>query len=169
MTWGSVNNNLFTKQPFENLEANLLYFTETRRQLQLYADFKAFSMGNDLTVAAPQLSIRLAENANPASFAMARFGADDDVDILSQRGQQAHQPLAGKVCEAAVQQSRDLRLIDSHQRRRGGLRQAPILDDLADAACEFRFGKFFLRLRETQIPQTRCRCPASLQFWLPAF
>ena len=74
------------------------------------------------------------DDADAAVGAVARLRLDHDLDNLTQRGQEAHQALAGKVGEPAGEQSRDLRLVDPHERSGGHLGQAAPPDDVPDMA-----------------------------------
>ena len=58
--------------------------------------------------------MRFNENANAAMCTVARLCLDGDVHVLAERDQQAHQALAGEVCESPVEQRRHFRLVDAH-------------------------------------------------------
>lgn len=91
------------------------------------------------------------DDPNASALTTARLGSDDYLDILTQCGQQSHQPAARKIGEAAIEQGRNFRLIDAHQAGRSHLGQTALLDDVLDAASELSLCEFFFRLRETQI------------------
>jgi hypothetical protein len=76
---------------------------------------------------------------------------DRDLDVLPERGQKAHQALAGEVGAPPVEQRRDLGLVDAHERRGRHLGQATAPDDLPDMARELRLGQLFLGFGEPQI------------------
>jgi len=65
--------------------------------------------------------VRVGSDLDAPSFAMAGLRPDNDLHVLAERGQEPHQALAGEVREAAVEQGRDLRLIDSHKHCRSNL------------------------------------------------
>src|SRR5258708_7406175 len=79
------------------------------------------------------------------------LGAQNDIDILSESGQQPHQAIARKVCQATTKQGRDLRLIDSHECCRRHLRQSAFFDDLTNAAYELGLCKLFFGCPEAEI------------------
>jgi hypothetical protein len=61
------------------------------------------------------------DHANLTALPATRLRTDDDLDVLAQAGQKAHQSLARKIRESAVQQRGDLWLVDAHDGRRGDL------------------------------------------------
>lgn len=61
------------------------------------------------------------DDTNASAPATARPGPDDYLDILTERGQQSHQPGARKIGEVAIEQSRHLGLIDAHEAGRSHL------------------------------------------------
>jgi hypothetical protein len=75
-----------------------------------------------------------------------RFRPDDDLDVLTECRQETHETSARKVCQTAIEQCRDLWLIDAHQLRGGNLCQPPAPDDLLNAARELDAGELLLRL-----------------------
>ena len=95
--------------------------------------------------------MRVANNVDAPSFAVAGLRLDNDLHVLAERGQKAHQALAGEVRDATIEQGRNLRLIDAHEHCRGNLGQPPALDDLPDVAGKLGLGQLVLRLGETQI------------------
>src|SRR5215204_3397849 len=78
--------------------------------------------------------MHFANHADSAVRTIARLRLDGDLDILSERGQQAHQALAREVRKTSIEKRRHLRLINSHQRCRRNLGQSPALDNLPDVA-----------------------------------
>src|SRR6266849_614012 len=80
-----------------------------------------------------------------------RLRSDDDLDVLTECRQETHQTRARKICQTAVEQCRDLRLIDAHQLRGGNLRQPSAPNDLLNAARELGAGELLLRLLKSQV------------------
>ncbi len=71
---------------------------------------------------------------------------DGDVDVLAERGQQADQAVAGEIGQAAVEQGRNLRLVDAHQRRHRDLGRTPAL-----AHRNFELGLKFILVEQAGV------------------
>ena len=91
------------------------------------------------------------DDPNASALPTAPLRPDDDLHVLSERGQQAHEPLAGEVGKAPVEKSRDFRLVDAHERRGGRLGQVLALDDVPNMARELSFCEFLFRLSKAQV------------------
>src|SRR5712671_586008 len=97
------------------------------------------------------LRMRFADDADTAVCPITRLRPDRDVDILAERGEQAHQTFAGEVSESSIEKRRYLWLVDAHEGRRCDLGQTPTLDRLPDEARKLRFCQLFLGIRKSQV------------------
>src|SRR5215204_1419385 len=95
--------------------------------------------------------MHFANHADSAVRTIARLRLDGDLDILSERSQQAHQALAREVRKTSIEKRRHLWLINSHQRCRRDLGQSPALDNLPDVARKLGFGQLLFGLRQPHI------------------
>src|SRR5471032_1332691 len=112
--------------------------------------------------------MRFADDADAAVRPIAWLHADRDVDILAEGSQQAHQALAGEIREASVEESRHLRLIDAHERRRRDLGQTLTLDHLPDVARKLSLDQLFLGFCQPHIGEhvAAARCHQNARFSL---
>ena len=86
-----------------------------------------------------------------ADGATARLRPDRDFHVLTERGEQPHQALAGEVREASIEDRRDFGLAYAHEFCRRNLGQILALDRLAEVARKLRLGQLLLRFRQTHI------------------
>jgi hypothetical protein len=101
---------------------------------------------------------RFTDDTDASVRAPARFRFGCDLYVLAKRSQEAHQPIAGEVGQARVEQRRDFRLVDAHERRRGNLRPPVTFDDLP--GYDWQAAPWLARPRVRRSPdrRTRCRC-----------
>jgi hypothetical protein len=74
------------------------------------------------------------DRADAAVRLIKRFRLDRDLHVLTKGSRQSHQPLAGEIGKPAIEERRNLRMIDARQRRCSSLGQALALDNLPDVA-----------------------------------
>src|SRR6187402_3579413 len=88
---------------------------------------------------------------NPATLATSRLRPHGNPDVLAKCGEQPHEPLAGEVAQPAVEQGRNLGLVDPHYCSRVDLGQTFPLNHLADQARELGLAQFFVGLGKPQV------------------
>ena len=86
-----------------------------------------------------------------AALAGSRRGAHDDFDIAPERREEFHQPLRGEAAQTPMQDVRDLRLIDAHQRGGRELGKSAFPDDIIEHHRELRLGQLFGWMLKTEI------------------
>src|SRR5439155_25450985 len=97
------------------------------------------------------LWMKVTDDADAAQRTIARLCFDNDLDILSERGQEAHQAFAREVRKTSIEQRRYLWLIEPHERGCRDLGQAPALQNLPDVARKLRFGELLLGFRQADV------------------
>ena len=99
----------------------------------------------------PASRARGLDDANPTALPAPRLGPDNNLDVLAEPRQKAHEALARKTREPAVQERGDFRLIDARDGRCADLNQAISANDVADTARELRFCQLLFWLRDTDV------------------
>jgi hypothetical protein len=79
------------------------------------------------------------------------FGADDDLDIVSEGDEETHEAFDGVALQLVVEQGGDFWLRDIQQFGNFGLGEALLLDDAADGGSETGFGVEFFGVGELEI------------------
>ena len=80
--------------------------------------------------------------------------SNHNLNVTAQSVQEPKQPVRREPIELAPQECRHLRLVDSQELRRPGLRELPLGDDIGDTLYEFGFGEQLFRVLEPRSANT---------------